>query len=336
MYQKEFTRDFSIIMEEAWHSAIFKGLPKLLKIPVPSSEPLVFYLHQGFLEVWSDKKIIATLEKQINKKSKQNPRFILDILSDYEKQLKYFSPFFKAGKTNNIVSLVGFVKLIYKTIASFALMYYIADQSLGAKEVVAKAKALRQKDSFYEDCDRYIRKSLLLIYPQLKGRENTVLVNELRRLPRLEILANRRHGFVLVPGKIKKAISLFNFSQDNKSFKFQFVKFDASAKIIKGQAAFLGKVKGRVRLVFSKEQIKTVKKGEILVTHMTTPSYLPAMKKAAAFVTDEGGTLCHAAIIARELKKPCLIGTKFATEILSSGELVEVDTRSAYVRRLSK
>ena len=65
---------------------------------------------------------------------------------------------------------------------------------------------------------------------------------------------------------------------------------------------------------------------------MTTPDYIPAMKKAAAFVTDEGGITCHAAIIAREMKKPCIVGTKIATQILHDGDLVEVDADKGVVR----
>ena len=57
---------------------------------------------------------------------------------------------------------------------------------------------------------------------------------------------------------------------------------------------------------------------------MTISDFLPAMMKASAFVTDEGGITCHAAIAARELKKPCIIGTKIATQVLKDGDMVEV------------
>ena len=67
---------------------------------------------------------------------------------------------------------------------------------------------------------------------------------------------------------------------------------------------------------------------------MTTPEYLPAMEKAAAFVTDEGGILCHAAIVARELKKPCIVGTQYATKIFKDGDLVEVDAEKGVVRKI--
>lgn len=64
------------------------------------------------------------------------------------------------------------------------------------------------------------------------------------------------------------------------------------------------------------------------------PDFLPAMKKAVAFVTDEGGITCHAAIIAREMGKPCIIGTKNATRILKDGDFVEVDAENGVVKIL--
>ncbi len=69
---------------------------------------------------------------------------------------------------------------------------------------------------------------------------------------------------------------------------------------------------------------------------MTTPDYVTAMNKAIGFITDEGGVTCHAAIIAREMKKPCIIGTKNATQILKDGDLVEVDTDNGIVKVIKK
>ena len=67
---------------------------------------------------------------------------------------------------------------------------------------------------------------------------------------------------------------------------------------------------------------------------MTTPEMVPIMKKASAFVTDEGGVTCHAAIISREMRKPCIIGTKVATQLLKDGDMVEVDANSGFVKIL--
>ncbi len=75
------------------------------------------------------------------------------------------------------------------------------------------------------------------------------------------------------------------------------------------------------------------KEGEVLVSPMTVPDVMPAMRKAAAIVTDEGGITCHAAIVARELKKPCVVGTKTATTVFKTGDRLIVDTRRCLVRK---
>ncbi len=105
---------------------------------------------------------------------------------------------------------------------------------------------------------------------------------------------------------------------------------------IKGNIAYPGKVKGRVRIVFDPQQVNNFKKGEILVSGMTRPEFLLLMKKASGFVTDGGGILCHAAITARELKKPCIIGTVTATKLLKDGDFVEVDANKGIVRKLNR
>jgi len=69
---------------------------------------------------------------------------------------------------------------------------------------------------------------------------------------------------------------------------------------------------------------------------MTHPEFLPMMRKAVAFVTDEGGITCHAAIVAREMKRPCIIGTKNATKVLKDGDMVEVDAEKGIVKILKK
>ena len=68
-----------------------------------------------------------------------------------------------------------------------------------------------------------------------------------------------------------------------------------------------------------------MQKGEVLVTEMTTPDFVPAMKKAVAIITNTGGMTCHAAIVSRELGVPCIVGTKNATSVLHDGQLITVD-----------
>src|SRR3989344_2669386 len=117
--------------------------------------------------------------------------------------------------------------------------------------------------------------------------------------------------------------------------KFAFLP-TASAEqgIISGVCAYPGKLKGTARIVHSGHDLDKVKRGDILVATMTFPNFIPAMEKAAAFVTDEGGILCHAAIISREMRKPCIIATKNATQVLKDGDMVEVDANNGIVKKI--
>ncbi len=99
-----------------------------------------------------------------------------------------------------------------------------------------------------------------------------------------------------------------------------------SAKVLlKGLGASPGVAGGPVRIVSDEMNLEVVKKGEVLVTAMTSPDMVPAMTRAAAIVTDEGGMTCHAAIVARELGIPCIVGASHATELLKDGEKITVD-----------
>lgn len=103
---------------------------------------------------------------------------------------------------------------------------------------------------------------------------------------------------------------------------------------VEGQSAFPGLVRGRVRIVLSPEQGDALLKGEILVSDMTSPELTTACSRAGAIVTDRGGILCHAALIAREMQIPCVLGTEAATQVFRTGDLIEVDATRGYVRKI--
>ena len=95
--------------------------------------------------------------------------------------------------------------------------------------------------------------------------------------------------------------------------------------LLKGLGASPGIGAGKVVIIFEADEIDKVKEGDILVTTMTNPDMVPAMKRAAAIVTDEGGRTCHAAIVSRELGIPAVVGTKEATKVLKDGMMITVD-----------
>jgi phosphoenolpyruvate synthase/pyruvate phosphate dikinase len=96
-------------------------------------------------------------------------------------------------------------------------------------------------------------------------------------------------------------------------------------KELQGNVAFRGAYRGRVAIVTNHNEIYKVQPGDVLVSPMTDPYFVPAMVKAGAIVTDEGGILSHAAIVSRELGIPCIVGTGVATSTLKDGMIVDVD-----------
>ncbi len=103
---------------------------------------------------------------------------------------------------------------------------------------------------------------------------------------------------------------------------------------VEGKPAFKGVVKGKVKVIDNIKDFDKMEEGDILMSIATRPELMPVMKKAGAIVTDEGGITSHAAIVSRELKTPCIVGTQTATRIFKDGDLVEVDADNGIVRKL--
>jgi len=106
---------------------------------------------------------------------------------------------------------------------------------------------------------------------------------------------------------------------------------ETAAILLTGQPASPGAGVGRVRIVHDPREIDIVQQGDVLVAEMTTPDFVPAMKRAAAIVTDRGGRTCHAAIVSRELGIPCVVGAVTATTALAAGREVTVDGVTGHV-----
>jgi len=105
-----------------------------------------------------------------------------------------------------------------------------------------------------------------------------------------------------------------------------------SHKILtRGLPASPGIAMGIVKIISTKNEIGRIEKGDVLVTKMTTPDFVPAMKKAVAIITNAGGATCHAAIVSRELGIPCIVGTQNATEVLTNGMEITIDARRGIV-----
>lgn len=122
----------------------------------------------------------------------------------------------------------------------------------------------------------------------------------------------------------------------NKQDEDDNVVSESDAKVaVRGLPASPGVASGVVHVIDDPKDIDQFKQGEVLVTLMTSPDWVPAMKKAAAIITDNGGMTCHAAIVSREMQIPCIVGTKSktvaATDTFKDGDVVTVDAKNGVV-----
>lgn len=184
--------------------------------------------------------------------------------------------------------------------------------------------------------EQFYYKALNLVPHDQKDNIEYLKISEVLKsdFPAHDEISRRKKSYVFYRGVLYSGKSLDVFAKENDINFFE-DEVDVSSKI-QGNTAYGGKVIGKVKIVYERKDIGLVEIGDILVTPMTTPNLIEAMNKAAAFVTDEGGITCHAAIIAREMKKPCIIGTKIATQVLKDGDMVEVDAEKGVVRILNK
>lgn len=153
----------------------------------------------------------------------------------------------------------------------------------------------------------------------LKDKEN--FLKELKKRQRGTItIASEKWGFLFITEEAEKLKSLFEESM---------VK---SVSELTGRPASKGLARGKVKIINKIEEFGKFEKGDILVSSMTRPEFVPLMERAAAIVTNEGGLTCHAAIVSRELGIPCVVGTEIATKVLKDGDLVEVDANHGLVK----
>lgn len=156
-----------------------------------------------------------------------------------------------------------------------------------------------------------------------------------------EIAAKRRKGFASIweDGKVSVL-----FGEDATFLQVEINRMHRLSDspcsfqnddFVSGTIANHGLAQGRVIILRNYRDTYKVQKGDIIVASMTTPDFVSAMEKAAAFVTDEGGITCHAAILSREFGVPCIIGTVNGTQVLQDGQLVEVDANQGIVKILS-
>lgn len=334
VFKKAYTRNFSIIMQEAWFYANKDGLVEKLGLTeYPYSPPYIYFMKDGVEEVWENEQANKWLLDKVADKFKSDTEFFPSIYKSYFDELPKFEEWW-TKEIKTVSELKEFIAKVHEGVSNFVIIYAALMINELPKDHQEMAAKFRESDVFFAECNNTIWKALHQLYPDLGYLCVYITQSELGEKIDKEAIQARDNGFVLIPGLFTGPLSFIEIEEKFPEYQFILDKREGDGDIIKGQIAYKGMVSGRVRILKRKDQIESVQDGEIIVSPMTTPDMMPAMHKAAGFITDEGGITCHAAIIAREMKKPCITGTRVATQVLKGGMMVELDAEQGIVKIL--
>jgi len=219
----------------------------------------------------------------------------------------------------------------------FCIYFGYANERPKIKKIADKHYDLvvevRNRINDLQSLDDYLKKcSPKIDLSELTADEIKIFLKT-KRLPSKKELSERKKEYLLFMKDLKAKRVLKNKIESTLT-KYITPENYAGTKKLKGQIVFKKDASGPARIVLKKKDLPTIQKGEILVTIMTNPDFVPYLSKVAGIVTDYGGITCHASIISREMKIPCIVGTKIATQIFKNGDIIKIDSDNQNVKKI--
>lgn len=330
-----FTREYSLLFAQMRSEA-----GSVLRMQLAGFDPhrcIVAEGATGKMVFWYSKEEFWDLLSKIAHKFTSEPILFDLVLEQYFDLYEELLPYFE--KKLMIADLTQFKKVYdfaYRWRGLADLVNDIGRSKFLSDEIKEKAIQAREKTQHYYDESDNLYKQFFADQKLKAAFRDIITYQEFLALCETRTLADkvlkRTQGYLLCDGKLFLTTER---AQALASIGCIIAESDSAValgtKEIRGVVASKGKTRGVVRILKYRSQIGDLLEGEVLVTEMTTPDYLPAMQKAAAIITNEGGITSHAAIISRELGKPCVVGTKNATTVLKNGDSVEVDADNGVI-----
>lgn len=338
-FLKSYNRFIPLIAADYWNKAETNGIARLTDGKIQYTPLFIYRLNQGTDIYYED--IDWKIEEKIIPYFQNRQKKFNALSAEYLKECREIE---KLSKKSDPKTLTKLFRLISSAWPKLSIIVPLGDSlENGNKSLIAKRSlTIREQTAnvMYSAADCFIRIIKKIVPKSHQEYANFLTYQEVKsnNLPPLNNLKLRKRGYIYYQEKIFVNLSVHDFEKMFNAVINDDLEGKSAEKnkLIKGMTAMSGKVIGRVIIIKERQDLKKVKKGGILVSSMTTtvPDCLLAMDRAAAFVTDEGGITCHAAIVAREMKKPCVIGTNNATRVLKNNDLVEVDANKGIVRIL--
>lgn len=342
-----FSRDFTFLHLEVWYRAEAINKKPWLRERQPFWPYLAFHRAENTVRAFYDVDGVRWIQDKLAAKVQNDPQFLFEVADHVRKTIQPIRLIYEREQALPLAELKQFLSTFEQGFPWFEAMWWLCEmpkaqrsainnqQSTDGWKIIAEVR--NETKLLSVGVDNVIRDSLRRLFPAVSQFVHVLGEEEVynRSVPSQKELQERGQEFWYTAGTLHTGMTQAEFETRYK-LSIQKLIVPEGTNMVKGKTAYPGNVTGRVRKVLGHVQIPVLQEGEILVSTMTMPDFLPAMKKAAAFVTDEGGLTSHAAIIARELKKPCVVGTKFATQVFRDGDMVDVDAEKGIVRLLKK
>jgi len=337
--EKVFSRDFSLIALQMDYLPESSLIRPWADGENPYKPYLIFWRNDGTSKIYFNSNGVEWIKKQLINQVRKNKGFLRKVEKNVRDGIKYIRPIYEQKQTLEKEELVKFVNefvVAYHWIEAMWWIKSMADNELKDVDCSNIIALRKETEELSAATDIVIRKSLASLYKNLGNLSAMISFDELKEKVKIDqgVLKKRNEGFVLINNEIVLDRGFFDVLNEKNLF-LEEENIEKNISILKGEIVSKGKYKGEISRVMGHNDFEKVKKGDIIVSPMTMVDFLPIMKIAGAFITDEGGTLCHAAIVSRELNKPCVVGTNYATQILEDGDLVEVDADNGIVRKLT-
>lgn len=304
-YEKAFSRDFTLAMLEVWYKSEAHN-PKQWSGKIQKYLPyIIFWRTDGTVKSFYDSRGIDWIKNEIKEHIEKHDDFLKKLEDNVREKLKSIQHIYEEEKTLPKEELLLFIKNFEEAYTWVEAMWWLChmyeEKEITNINIDSIIKLRKQTDKLSSGTDIVVRNSLPLIFPKIKDFIHVLTLEEIKtgKIPQLEELQKRDAGFFYTENEL-----FVNETKENIEDKYKIIIEEETAKKevteISGSVAHPGKVTGKVRRVMGHKDIPLIEEGEILVSPMTMPDFVIAMEKAAAFITDEGGILCHAALLLQE------------------------------------
>jgi|TARA_B100001971_G_scaffold102811_1_gene94721 pyruvate,water dikinase len=221
-------------------------------------------------------------------------------------------------------------------------LYIVDKNNLSIKDIEIK----EQRKGRFRDTET--GKTIMTDVPEEKIKQQILNEKEIVELAKLAKKIEQHYGkpqdmeWAIENDKLyivqARAVTTFKPKQPEQTAEKDKIKITSQEEekelgeaIVHGLTASPGTASGKVKIIHDMSELNKIEKGDVLVAEMTNPDMVPAMKKASAIVTEEGGMTCHAAIVSREMGIPCIVGSGNATSVLKENQIITVDATHANV-----